>query len=407
LRSLHEDLGSLVMLVAAEEGGGGGGNDTASRRSFATTTTRVLCDESANTTPLLYPGNQYDQDNDDDNDEYDGNRYLRPSLSSMAATPRVLYSTRRKAQLNGLNYLNVVTYLLHLFVSWGIGVWGLGGHVQTRWEIANEHETLVTPSAFTLWIWYPILVLEGVFAVAQLLPHYRARPIVQGGTSYWFFYTFVIQTGWTLFYSFQLFVFSFVAVLAALASLVGLLASQQSSLVHEGSSYGNGLTNGGNGLFGMRSASILTSSHRTRAGRLTEYYLFRFPFYLHTGWMAFCAAHHFSLLFRSYGAGEGLQVAIDIVSLGWLLPTALIFLACPHFKDFVIPFVIIWSYVGVACRLLHPSDAMMTMFGPVVVDALRIASIFFAGTVGLSLIPNIFVWLAREFCTISIVELDE
>jgi hypothetical protein len=233
------------------------------------------------------------------------------------AHSNVWYSSRRRAPLNGLNFLNVVTFLLHLFVSWGIGVWGLNGAIPTRWEIAQRFETLVTPTVWTYFMWYPILVLEGVFTVAQLLPYYRARPIVQGGTGYWFFYTFCIQTAWTLFYSFQLFVFSFIAVLAALLSLVKLLASQQASL--EGIS--------------------------TRQRRLSEYYLFRFPFYLHTGWMAFVAAHHFSLLFRSYDAGVGLQVAIDIVSLGWLLPTALIFLACPHFKDFVIPLVIIWSYV--------------------------------------------------------------
>jgi hypothetical protein len=50
---------------------------------------------------------------------------------------------------------------------------------------------------------------------------------------------------------------------------------------------------------------------------------------------------------------------------------------------------------------------MVEMFGPVIIDALRIASIFFAGTVGISLVPNVLIWLAREFCTISIVELVE
>jgi hypothetical protein len=371
-------------------------------------------------TPLLLASDrdltdgEGDEMMDEEDPEYEHDDCYRNPLSAIAAaastaaapaTPRILYSTRRRSPLNGLNYLNVVTYVLHLFVSWGIGVWGLGGHVQTRWQIANEHETLVTPSAFTMWIWYPILVLEGVFALAQLLPYYRARPIVQGGTSYWFFYTFVISTMWTLFYSFQLFVFSFVAVLAALASLVGLLASQQASLSDGGGE--------GGGAALMISASYVRRGVGSggfgtgRATRLAEYYLFRFPFYLHTGWMAFCAAHHFSLLFRSYGAAVGLQVAIDVVSLGWLLPTALIFLACPHFKDFVIPLVIIWSYVGVACRLLHPSHAMMDEYGPVIIDALRIASIFFAGTVGASLVPNMFVWLAREFCTIGIVELED
>lgn len=63
--------------------------------------------------------------------------------------------------------------------------------------------------------------------------------------------------------------------------------------------------------------------------------------------------------------------------------------------------------IGVACRLLHASDAMLELFGPILVDALRISAIFFAGTIALCLIPNVLVWLAREFCTISVIEWEE
>lgn len=66
-----------------------------------------------------------------------------------------------------------------------------------------------------------------------------------------------------------------------------------------------------------------------------------------------------------------------------------------------------WQQIGVACRLLHASDAMLELFGPILVDALRISAIFFAGTIALCLIPNVLVWLAREFCTISVIEWEE
>lgn len=50
---------------------------------------------------------------------------------------------------------------------------------------------------------------------------------------------------------------------------------------------------------------------------------------------------------------------------------------------------------------------MLELFGPILVDALRISAIFFAGTIALCLIPNVLVWLAREFCTISVIEWEE
>jgi hypothetical protein len=231
------------------------------------------------------------------------------------------YNTGR---LSGLNYLNAVTYVAHLFVSWGIGVWGLDGILDTRWEISTRYETLVTPAKWAYYLWAPILILEGFFAVAQLIPHYRARPIIQAGTGFFFFYTFLIQTVWTFFFSFQYFVCSFVAVLAALVSLGSLLASQKSALMGQKQS-------------------------------LLEYCLFCFPFYLHTGWMVLMTVDHLSLLSRALEASIGLQLATDIVSLGIMLAVAaLCCLASPSWQDFVIPIVILWSFVSaliIACSI--------------------------------------------------------
>jgi hypothetical protein len=123
----------------------------------------------------------YDEDDDDDGPP-------RFRLDSGLHTPLISH-TREPARLNGLNYLNVLTYLLNVFVSYGIGVWGLGGILPTRWEISKEYVTLVTPAHWAYFLWAPILVFEAIFAIAQLFPYYRARPIIQQGTGFFFFYT--------------------------------------------------------------------------------------------------------------------------------------------------------------------------------------------------------------------------
>lgn len=228
----------------------------------------------------------------------------------------LLESHRQPAKANGLNYLNVLAYLINVFVSYGIGVWGLGGFLPTRLDISQTYVTLVTPAEWAYYLWAPILVFEAIFAIAQLFPHYRARPIIQQGTSYFFFYTCIIQTGWTLFFAFELFIFSFVSVLAALISLSSLLASQHYSQIR-----------------GRRS--------------LVEYWLFKFPFYLHCGLLILCSIVQFALLFRDYTSNVGVHLAADIVALGVMLPAATFFLTGqPSGPDFVIPVVIIWSYVS-------------------------------------------------------------
>lgn len=254
-------------------------------------------------------------------------------------------SRRRPSELNGLNYLNVVTYAAHLFVSYGIGIWGLNHVLETRWEIITKYETLVTPAHWAYYLWAPIVIMEGFFSLAQLLPHYRARSLIQGkhrsyaesihaflrskllhiaflslkdGTSFFFFYTFIIQTAWTFFFSFQLFILSFISVVGALLSLLSLLASQHKSLLSE------------------------------RRRNLLEYTLFRFPFYLHTGWMALMTVDHMCLLVRRYAPDHiGTQVAADILALALLLAVAIVPLTLstpvswPQ-QDFIIPLVVIW-----------------------------------------------------------------
>lgn len=271
----------------------------------------------------------------DDDDDDDGDEELQPQallqspllLSSSDRSNRRQYYRNNQTELNGLNYLNVVTYAAHLFVSYGIGIWGLGGHLETRWQIIMRYETLVTPAHWAYYLWAPIVILEGVFALAQLLPNYRATPLIQDGTGFFFFYTFLIQTAWTICFSFQVFIGSFIAVVAALVSLLGLLASQHKSLLS------------------IRRRGVL------------EYCFFRFPFYLHTGWMVLMTVDHLCLLLRRYAPEHvGLQVAIDILALAILLvaATTALTLSSPTWwpeQDFVIPCVVIWSYVSVGRRL--------------------------------------------------------
>jgi hypothetical protein len=64
------------------------------------------------------------------------------------------------------------------------------------------------------------------------------------------------------------------------------------------------------------------------------------------------------------------------------------------------------TQIGIACRLMNPSDTMMLLYGPIVVEGVLVATFFFTGIVGCCLVPIGVVLLAREFCTINVVELD-
>lgn len=234
----------------------------------------------------------------------------RHSLLTPISSPQPL--RRRRAVLSGRNILNAVTYGIHCICWWSVAVWGLDGMVHTHWEETEAYETLITPATWNAhYLWVPILITEAAFSLAQLFPHYRARPIVTG-IGYRFFYTVLLQICFTFLYSFGLFVGSFITAVLTLLSLLSLLSAQH---------------------------------HHTAARRsgVTEYCLFKLPFFLHAGWMILMTVEHYSLLFRRYSSSPSLQLASDIVAMGALLAVAAF--ALTYVSDFVVPIVILWSYV--------------------------------------------------------------
>jgi hypothetical protein len=288
---------------------------------------------SASTQPQL-------DDDDEEEDAYNTNNNDPESrLHGSGATTRFSSASRvrrgstatgngsagrrgRRRELTGLNYLNAVAYAVHVVVWWGVGVWGLNGAVSTHWEMTERYVTLVTPATWAAnYLWIPIVAAEGAFAAAQMIPDYRSRPVVTTGTAYYFFYTVLLQIAHTVLYSLGYFIASFVTAVLALLSLLSLLLSQQNH-------------------------STLSMIGRRNNSSATEYVLFSFPFYLHTGWMILKIVDHFSLLFRFYSSDRGLQVAANIVGLGVLLAVAVYALTRPGGPDFVIPSVILWSYVS-------------------------------------------------------------
>jgi len=268
----------------------------------------------------------FNEDGDADEEELTLPSTTQHLLLNTADTPatrprlRSSFSGRAlRTELSGLNYLNVTCYLAHVFVWYGIAVYGLLGQHTTRWYRTEQYETLVTPTNWSAnYLWIPILLTQGVFAVAQLVPYYRNRPIVTTGTGYFFFYTVLLQIAYTFLYSFGLFIFSFVAVVLTAVALLSLLVSQHHQYHHNGNS--------------------------RVAGSHWEYLLFRLPFFLHAGWIILMTVDHFSLLFRRYSGDTAIQLAVDIVSLAVLLPVAVTALTQAY--DFVIPIVMLWSYVS-------------------------------------------------------------
>jgi hypothetical protein len=97
------------------------------------------------------PSTLHQREDDDDDDLFDDTNidYADPNLYSTTTSRHrhrrpSYYYNRNYARLNRLNYLNAVTFLAHLFVSWGIGIWGLDGAVTTRLDMKKKKQAMMS-----------------------------------------------------------------------------------------------------------------------------------------------------------------------------------------------------------------------------------------------------------------------
>ena len=277
-----------------------------------------------------------------------------------------------QSRITHRNLLNLLAYLSSLFVHYAIGIWGLNGLIPTIREVTDAHRTLLTPADWTHWIWALIYSVEAIFILAQLTPKYRSVRVVLQGAGYFFVYSCMAQIAWTVLYTLGKFLPAFVMMLTNLVAMCFVIMSQ-----------------------------FLAQS---RGESRTEYFLLRFPFSLHVGWVFVETATNFSMWSQSFGVSQGWQVCAAIVSLGILLMVASLFLGARTAKGLVVPSVIIWAFVGIGLALRHPAPSIIDMYEDSVISGVRRASLSFAVIVSSVLASRLGFHVAKECFTIRIVE---
>jgi hypothetical protein len=336
---------------------------------------------SGSTNEPLLPGynihnTEYHYNDDENNDEWSADHPLALPIARLERQ----YPNH---ELSGMNYLNLWTFLIHLTISLLLGS-GLLQWLPSPWTVTtlSDYETLLTPSQWAGdYLWIPVLSLEGIFTLVQLLPSVRARPEVVEGVGYNGFYIGMLQSLATLFFCLKWILPAWIALFINCGCLLWLQLrlKEQHSL------------NTNPGKYGWR------------------LWVFRFPFDVHLGWLLPLLASRASMIFRHYGSHDvGLQLGADIVAMGLLLPCAGAYLVKSRDpRDWVVPLLILWSYVGIGCRLMHTPEALIELYGKDIVEAVRGAAWCFAGTVSLFVFPKVGIWVAREFLTIRVVQLAD
>lgn len=239
---------------------------------------------------------------------------------------------------NLINYLNIIGYIINFLCTFGVGTLTiLPGAIQTG-EQSDKYQTIVTPAGTAFSIWGLIFIAQAIFAIAQFLPRFRYQPALQEGLKYWYFLVCIAQALWTFFFSYDLINLSLVAIVVIWACLVCAVVSQYYCKLEK---------------------------------TYSEFWILRFPFMIHCGWLSAATALNVNVVIVNVGAAASVQLTSGIISLAVLHAIAVISLWVPKYPNYVIPSVLVWANYWIGNELQDPKEKTQELFGSTIINAIK------------------------------------
>lgn len=267
-------------------------------------------------------------------------------------------------QINKLNILNIVFYVINFLITYGVGNAGWLG-TPDNGELSDKYQTLITPNSSAFSIWGLIFTAQGIFAVAQLFPKFRDDKMVLEGVKYWYILTCITQAGWTIAFGFEVIWLSLVFMLSIWGSLVALLYTQ-----------------------------YYTESN----GSLAEFWLLRFPFAVHCGWLTAASALNVNVVVVDIGPPADIQLACGIISLAVLHAISVWVLFGFQKPNYTIAGVLVWANYFISVELREPRDQIMSRFSFDTISGVKYAAVAVSVIVLLQIVIRVpFDVYARKF----------
>lgn len=246
-----------------------------------------------------------------------------------------------KPPLNVKNYINLIAYILNITLVYGIGNAGWLG-TPDNGELSRKYQTAVTPKSSAFTIWAVIFLAQGAFAILQFLPRYRAQEMLQKGVGYWFAAVSATQIGWTISFAYEIIPLSLVFMILIWISLIGTLYSQ-----------------------------YYTKSD----GSLLEFWVLRFPFAVHAGWITAASGLNVNVQVVSMNQPADVQLAVAIVTLAVLHAISVWVLFNIPRPNWTIAIVLSWAFGWIYAELGNPNEKITSTFSEDTIGGVRYAAV--------------------------------
>ena len=226
-----------------------------------------------------------------------------------------------QSKLQWFNITNLLAYVANASVTFGVGLTGILG--PTDAEVSVKYQTLVTPAGYAFSIWGVIFVAELLWAIVQTLPSFRSQPLVVHGVGFSYVIVSLAQIAWTLLFTLEYVTASLVAMTFILIPLM----------------------------------SIITSTSRLPHDSMPQYFLLKFPFEVHGGWIMAASVVNANAVLVANGYS-----ANSLAHAAWISLGLLTLFAIYYNRTYVVPIVLAWASFAIAVELKHPMDSITENF---------------------------------------------
>lgn len=256
---------------------------------------------------------------------------------------------QERSALNWKNFGNLLAFVLNVLFTYGVGTAGWFG-TPNNGELSEKYQTIITPKGTAFSIWAVIFLFQGLFTVVQMLPSFRGRPLVQDGVSFWYMVTCYAQVGWTFTFAYEVNEAALFFMLIIWMSLMALIISQY-----------------------YVELDSETSKCCSMKG-LMEFWLLKFPFSIHGGWITAASALNVSVIAVDNESPAATQLAVGIICLAVLHALSVWHLFGYKRPNYTIPCVLIWANGWIYAELQQPKQLILDTFDQSVIDGVAYAA---------------------------------
>lgn len=222
----------------------------------------------------------------------------------------------------------------------------------------------MTPNATAFSIWAIIFISQGLFTGVQLLPSFRQLPLVQNGVGYSYAFACFFQMTWTFAFAYEIIGLSAFFMIALWLSLIRLLIAQYYTMAN---------------------------------GTWLEFFLLKFPFAIHCGWITAASALNINVLLVSQNVPAFQQLSVGILSLAILHAISVWVVFALQKPNYTLALVLAWATYWIHAELQSPVDSIVERFGEATVQGVSSAAEGVAIVILLQVTLRFFWTLVRSF----------